>query len=941
MNQMTDQRTNNSIRILLVDDDVDFVDSMSGILELEGYPVVSAHTSSEAINRLESFNPDVALVDIRIGQENGLDLVEKLHKVMPDLTCVVVTAYSDTDTAVAALKRGVYDYLRKPFETAELFAVLHRCADRLRLLSDKKSADLAKEESDVRFRVAFDTSPDAIVLAYPGGEIIDVNAGFEKMTGYRKEKVVGLNSQEVGLWKNPDDRVLLLEQLGNTGAVNNIESEFRLSDGRIRRGLMSARVVQLAGEQVGIFVVRDIHDLRLKESAIQESEERFRGLVSNIPGAVYRCDLDKDWSMQYISSPIRDISGYDATDFVQNSVRSFASIIHPDDSENVTQAVAFAVSRKQPFTLEYRLLNADGSVRWVHEKGRAILNPDGSVRCLDGAIFDITESKMRENLLAIIAEGVSNTTGEDFFRALIARLSSALNADYAFVGEINPANQQEVTSLFAYANGEPAENFTYQLAGTPCETVTTQGVCTFPENVQGEFPEDQLLVDMGVNAYVGAPLVGSSGVPLGILVVLYRQPRKIPEHVERVMQIYASRAAAELGRLHSEKELQQSEERYRKLSQEYNVVLDGIPDIILHIDSDLKILWGNKGARQLAHGNHPELQGKDCSVLWGRSGERVAESVKWAIDSCSPVEIVIKTNDHRSWGAKFFPVKTYDETVKNVILIASDLTEKTRLREQAARSAHLAALGELAAGVAHEINNPTGMILLDVPMLKDAFNDLLPLLEQNCEILKDKKIGGLSFERFCQEAPLVIEEIQEGAERIKRIVEELKDFSRPSTGEQTVVDLNEVVKKAVSLVRNPLKNATDKFKENYSSVPLCFNGNAQRLEQVMVNLLINACHALPDKNKEIEVETSICEEKDCVRVVVRDEGVGIKQEMLSQIADPFFTTRRDTGGTGLGLSVSSRIIDEHMGSFVFDSEPGKGTVVTVELPIAAKAAFDD
>ncbi len=809
------------------------------------------------------------------------------------------------------------------------------------MLSEKQAADRARQESDVRFKVAFNTSPDAIVLAYPGGEIIDVNPGFENMTGYRRDQVIGRNSQTVGVWKNPDDRLRMLDHLEKFGSVDNFEADFRMYDGRIKKGLVSARAVQLEGRNVGLFVVRDVHELRLKESAIQESEERFRGLVGNIPGAVYRCNMDEYWTMEYISAPIEDIAGYEASDFVRNRVRSFASIVHPEDSEKVAQAVARAVSRKQPFTIEYRIIHADGTARWVHEKGRVVLTPDASVKCLDGAIFDITESKQQENLLANIAEGVAETTGVDFFRALVARLSSVLDADYAFVGQINPDNSDEVISLVAYADGEPAENFAYRLTGTPCEMVTNQGVCAFAADVQQEFPEDKLLVDMGVNAYVGAPLVGSSGEPLGILVVLYRQPQNIPVHVEKVMQIYASRAAAELGRLRSENKVVESERRYRRLSREYRTVLEGIPDAILHVDAELRVIWGNSGARKHFEVNRERLEGAHCSEVWGCKVVNCKNCLKQVFESGKASETIQKTPNGKTWGVKVFPIKSEAGEVVSVIQIASDMTEKARLRDQAARSAHLAALGELAAGVAHEINNPTGTILLDMPMLKDALDDLIPLLEKNCDVLQGEKIGGLPFDRFCQEAPLVIDEIYAGAERIKRIVEELKDFSKPTTGELISVDLNEVVSKAVSLVRNAIRNATDNFRENYAAAPLLFTGNPQRMEQVMVNLLINACHALPDKNSGISVETSLCEDRPCVQVVVRDEGVGIKPEIFKQITDPFFTTRRDTGGTGLGLSVSSRIVDEHKGALLFDSEPGAGTVVTVELPVSKKAAADD
>ena len=268
-------------------------------------------------------------------------------------------------------------------------------------------------------------------------------------------------------------------------------------------------------------------------------------------------------------------------------------------------------------------------------------------------------------------------------------------------------------------------------------------------------------------------------------------------------------------------------------------------------------------------------------------------------------------------------------------------SEKVRLRDQASRSAHLAALGELSAGVAHEINNPTGMILLDMPMLKDAFNDLLSLLEKHEPELMNVKIAGLPYSKICQELPIVIDEVQEGAQRIKRIVEELKDFSKPATGDQETIDLNEVVRKAVSLVSNPMKNATDHFTEHYAKEHLLCNGNAQRLEQVMVNLFLNACQSLPDRERSILVKTEICEKNDWVRVIVKDGGVGIAADALEQITDPFFTTRREVGGTGLGLSVSSRIIDEHGGTLSFASEPGEGTTVTVELPAAEKARADE
>jgi diguanylate cyclase (GGDEF)-like protein/PAS domain S-box-containing protein len=139
--------------------------------------------------------------------------------------------------------------------------------------------------------------------------------------------------------------------------------------------------------------VRVLEELRV-------SEERFRTLLSNIPGAMYRCGLDSDWDMEFISDNIEVISGYPASDFIQSRVRTFASIIHPDDQQMVEVTVGEAVDRCEPYIIEYRIVGADGGIRWVYEKGQGVFGPDGSVLWLDGAIFDVTERKLLQEQLA-------------------------------------------------------------------------------------------------------------------------------------------------------------------------------------------------------------------------------------------------------------------------------------------------------------------------------------------------------------------------------------------------------------------------------------------------------------------------------------------------------------------------------------------------------------
>ncbi len=147
------------------------------------------------------------------------------------------------------------------------------------------------------------------------------------------------------------------------------------------------------------------------------------------------------------------------------------------------------------------------------------------------------------------------------------------------------------------------------------------------------------------------------------------------------------------------------------------------------------------------------------------------------------------------------------------------------------------------------------------------------------------------------------------------------------------VDMNAVLKSAISLLSNTIMKSTNHFSVAYGENLPLLKGNFQRFEQVMINLIQNACQALPDNRKGIRVSTSYDEKKFGMVVEVADEGKGIPSEMLSHITEPFFTTKSDSGGLGLGLSISSRIVKESGGTLSFTSEPGRGTRARIVLPI--------
>ena len=261
--------------------------------------------------------------------------------------------------------------------------------------------------------------------------------------------------------------------------------------------------------------------------------------------------------------------------------------------------------------------------------------------------------------------------------------------------------------------------------------------------------------------------------------------------------------------------------------------------------------------------------------------------------------------------------------------------ELRKNQEQLLQAAKMAALGVLVSGVAHEINNPNGLILLDLQILKDVLEDAEPIFAEHSRKNGDFALGNLRYSKLQDALPRMLSEALDASRRIKRIVEELKDFGRPGDPDlQEGMSLNEVLQTSMRLVENLLRKSTSRVVLDCMEGLPAVRGNVQRMEQVVVNLIMNACQALPDRHKGIHLRTYVVEQAVCLEV--RDEGVGVPEEHLAHITNPFFTTRREMEGTGLGLAVSASIVKEHGGSLSFESVVGQGTVARILLPLPMK-----
>lgn len=384
----------------------------------------------------------------------------------------------------------------------------------------------------------------------------------------------------------------------------------------------------------------------------------------------------------------------------------------------------------------------------------------------------------------------------------------------------------------------------------------------------------------------------------------------------------------------AEEALRESEERFHQL-----FIQSEDPQLIFK-NGSYEILDSNPAALRLYGYSKEDLLRFGCSLFLELPDRLMCEEMLRGINHDKGFSID-RVDSIRKDGSKIkVSIKGQLIRLKNsemVYCTIRDITDLIRMEEEAryiqAKLIHankMTSIGTLASGVAHEINNPNNFILFNSNLLSEAWKDAFGILERYYREHGDFSMGGLPFSEMREVIPELLSGIADGSRRIKGIVDTLKDFSRMDKSKlEGEFDINRAVMASTSILNTQINKYTENFRifcgEN---IPLV-RGSSQKIEQVLINLIINALHALPDRKKGVAVET--CFDGKDIIVKVADEGAGMSKEVLDRVTEPFFTTKTEAGGTGLGLSISYTIIKEHKGSLEFDSAPGRGTTVTLRL----------
>lgn len=281
-------------RVEIIDDDVDVANALADFLELNGYCVKTAHDGASAHALMGEFEPDVALVDLRIGHESGFDVIRWLKRDRPGLTCVIVTAFADVETVVEALRLGAYEYLRKPLHNDEVLAVLQRCFEKRRLELEKEAAEAALVESEGRHRAVLESVIDGIVSIDERGTIQTVNPATERIFGYRSDEMVGRNVTLLMPEPYRSEHDAYLARYMDTAEARIIgigrEVEGRRKNGSVFPLYLAVGEVRREEGRLFIGVISDITRRKRAEEALQRAhdeletrvEERTRELTVEI-----------------------------------------------------------------------------------------------------------------------------------------------------------------------------------------------------------------------------------------------------------------------------------------------------------------------------------------------------------------------------------------------------------------------------------------------------------------------------------------------------------------------------------------------------------------------------------------------------------------------------------------------------------------------------------
>ena len=784
-------------------------------------------------------------------------------------------------------------------------------------MSPPGSIEELLEASEARYRSLLDDLPlptfiyDVETLRY-----LDANQAAVELYGYSRAEFLAMRVTDI---RPPEDVPRLLETFNTLARAPRKLGvwKHRKKDGSVLEMDIVSRDTTEGGRRARLVIASDVTEQRRAQRALAEAKEKLSNAQSLARVGSWEWDpatQDLRWSDELFR-----MLGLSRDQ--KPSFDLWVPLLHPEDRDRVLAALDKAL-RGDPYDLEMRFVLPSGELV-AHALGQ--VREEAGAKVMFGTLQDVTERKImeREHKVAARAQDAiyriadaANASGtlEEMLGAVHRIVSELMPAPNFYIALHDPLSQQLEFPYYVDERGDiPTGPEQLGLGLTEYVLRTGQPLAL---RDRGEF---EALASRGEVRQVGVPSASWVGVPLrtkdrtvGVLAVqVYEGPTRYGQRETELLTFVSSQVAGAIERKQADAELRKSEQRFRAL-------IGNLSDGILVTSEAGSVLFQSASVARIL-GEGAAVEGRSIwDLVHPEDLPRATKS--WAEVLASPgvpvTTLARLRHSNGSWRELESVVvnRLGDPAVRGVVSNFRDITDRKLMEARLMMADRMVSVGTLAAGVAHEINNPLAYVMANLDYVAD-------------------KLG--AHDREVSDA---LSEAQAGAERVRTIVRDLKTFSRGDDLAHGAVDLHRVLEASANMAWNEVRHRA-RLSRDYAAVLPRVLGNESRLGQVFLNLLINAAQAIPEgEAARHEIRLSTCVEGDRVIVDVRDTGAGIAAEHLTRLFDPFFTTKPIGVGTGLGLFICQNIVTALGGEITVESEPGKGTTMHVALRAAGDPA---
>jgi PAS domain S-box-containing protein len=794
-------------------------------------------------------------------------------------------------------------------------------------ISERKRLDLLLLEREEKYRILFENAHIGIYQTTPSGEILNANPAIIDMLGYSSLDELRKINLETGNYHPDEGRIKFKNLIREEGAIVDFESRWRRKNGEMIDIIENARGVKNTEGEILYYdgFVENITERKKAERAFMESKQQFQILAQMSPVGIFRTDAAG--STTYVNPRWMELSGLSFEEAIGNG---WLKAVHPEDKQTLFENWNKDYNSQKKSVAEYRFLKSDGKVTWV--LGDAVPEViDNKINGYIGTITDITEIKNSQEMLE---------KSEKRFRDLADMLpqtvwESTMDGKLTFVNKhgliLFRFDEDDITrglNIFSRIIPEEREialiNVGHTLSGTRPKF---QGDEYNAERKDGSIFPIKVYISI---IYEEMQPVGIRGVIIDMSEIKEAEYklkesearyRSIIEAFPDIIMIsdrddniiYGNEPLRSITGI-EEADYRNPKRRARVYPDDTRILSSAINDLFMSdkkhsdileyrfIDSKKRVRWFNGIISRIVVDGQPMLQTISRDIT-----EKKADEIELA-NYRTRLELLVKERTDELEAANEELVAINDSLVEQHEKLESTLENLKLAQKQLVLSEKMASLGILAAGVAHEINNPLNFIQGGIIGIEKYFDE--------------------NIESHLPEVKPLIDGINEGVRRAAIIVASLSHYSRHNEVPMTNCNIHDIIENCLIMLLNQTKHRIKITKDFFSGeyILICNEG---KIHQAILNLLANAVQAI-DGEGEITVSTKLI--KNNLEVTISDTGCGISEENLVKIFDPFFTTKEIGKGTGLGLSITYNLIHENNGTIQCQSKVNEGTKFIITLP---------